>query len=402
MEEEEVVVVVVVGGGMVPGPHRAVDGQIKDCPPPHQPCAASTPIPLPAPPCPMPRVHHAPSDCEWNWTQSTTFVPHPFDFDASGSGIRAKCPITNESTELDFFQLYFDKPIMNLIVTQTNNYYCYIMDNTEVAESSRLRRWKDTTVAEMYLFLGTVMLMPHTYKHNIAEYWSTDYFISTPVFRDLLPCNRFTLLLQMLHFSDRNRPNKNDLLYKIREVFMYLKQKFNAYFYPFKNIVVDESLILFKGRLSFKQYILSKRNRFGIKLFVMCDCESGIVLDVIVYTRRNTLNDRRVLGISGDVVRKRMGPYLGKVHTLFTDNWYTSPMFADFLRVNKTDICGKVRRNRKHMPRFSGGSVEGAVQVFHANDIMALTWHDKRDVTLLSTIHRKRNGTNRQSEQGHQ
>ncbi|XP_069949960.1 piggyBac transposable element-derived protein 4-like [Cherax quadricarinatus] len=190
--------------------------------------------------------------------------------------------------------------------------------------------------------------------------------------------------------ANRNTPDRNDLLYKIREVFMYLKQKFSVYFYPFKNIVVDESLILFKGRLSFKQYIPSKHNRFGIKLFVMCDCESGLlVLDVIVYTGKNTPDDgRRMLGISSDVVRRMMEPYLGKGHTLYIDNWYTSPMLADFLRVNNTDICGTVRRNRKHMPRFTGGSVESEVQAFHANDIMALTWHDKRDVTLLSTIHR--------------
>nr|XP_053633344.1 uncharacterized protein LOC128689233 [Cherax quadricarinatus] len=68
----------------------------------------------------------------------------PFDFDASesGIGILPECPITNEFRELDFFQLYIDEPTMNLIVTQMNNYNYYIMDNTEVAESSWLRRWK--------------------------------------------------------------------------------------------------------------------------------------------------------------------------------------------------------------------------------------------------------------------
>ncbi|KAK8718949.1 hypothetical protein OTU49_014338, partial [Cherax quadricarinatus] len=106
-----------------------------------QPCAASTPLPPPpAPPRPMPQVHPAPCDCEWNWTQSI-FVPKPCDFDASGSGIQPESPITNESTELDYFQLYFDEPIMNLIVTQTNIYYQYVMNNTtEVGESSRLHR----------------------------------------------------------------------------------------------------------------------------------------------------------------------------------------------------------------------------------------------------------------------
>ncbi|XP_069936930.1 uncharacterized protein [Cherax quadricarinatus] len=160
----------VVVGGMVPGPHGAVGGQTKDRPAPAQPCAASTPLPPPAPPRPMPQVHPAPCDREWNWTQSI-FVPQPSDFDASGSGIQPECPLTNESTELDYFQLYFDEPIMNLVVTQTNIYYQYVMNNTtEVGESSRLHRWKDTKVAEMYLFLATVMLMPHIYKNNIRNY----------------------------------------------------------------------------------------------------------------------------------------------------------------------------------------------------------------------------------------
>ena len=42
--------------------------------------------------------------------------------------------------------------------------------------------------------------------------------------------------------------------------------------------------MLYKGRLTFKQYIPSKRSRFGIKLFVLCDCKTGTILDFIVYT----------------------------------------------------------------------------------------------------------------------
>ena len=49
-----------------------------------------------------------------------------------------------------------------------------------------------------------------------------------------------------------------------------------------KNITVDESLILFTGRLSFQQYIKTKRARFGIKLFQLCT-SNGIQLDFIVY-----------------------------------------------------------------------------------------------------------------------
>ena len=49
-----------------------------------------------------------------------------------------------------------------------------------------------------------------------------------------------------------------------------------------KNISMDESLVLFKGRLNFKQYITSKIARFGIKLYQLCTF-SGILLDFMEY-----------------------------------------------------------------------------------------------------------------------
>ncbi|XP_069937848.1 uncharacterized protein [Cherax quadricarinatus] len=187
----------VVVGGMVPGPHCAVGGQRTARHPLNHvlPPLLSLLLLPPLAPCHRSTLHHV---------------------ILSGTGHKVySCHSLVILMLVEVVSLYFDKPIMNLIVTQTNIYYQYVMNNTaEVGESSRLHRWKDTTVAELYLFLATVMLMPHIYKNNI------------------------------------------------------------------------------------------------------------------------------------------------------------------------------LRRNRKHMPRFTGGSVEGEVQAFHANDIMALTWHDKRDMTLLSTIHK--------------
>lgn len=52
----------------------------------------------------------------------------------------------------------------------------------------------------------------------------------------------------------------------------------------FENIYTTKSLLLFKGRLGFKQYVLNKRNRFGIKLFFICDFKCGHISDFIIYT----------------------------------------------------------------------------------------------------------------------
>ncbi|XP_069947136.1 piggyBac transposable element-derived protein 4-like isoform X2 [Cherax quadricarinatus] len=290
------------------GTHAAESVELQQRPPspthpPHQPPQPQSPV----------NIQYPPADRIWDWQEGANFIPNPHHFDESQSGIRPSCTLGNNATELECFELFFDEPLMEIIVRESNTYFDYTMANTVLSPKSCLHQWKERTVAEMYLFFTTIMLMPHVYKHSVKSYWLTDHLIATPGFSDIIPVNRFVLLLRMLHFSDKISPDRNDRLYKIKNVFVYLKQKFNMYFYPFRKLVIDESLILFKGRQLFKQYIPSKRKHFGKKVFVLCDCKSGLVLDIIVYTGINTLQDtRKLLGISGDAVRTMMEPYLGK------------------------------------------------------------------------------------------
>ena len=119
-----------------------------------------------------------------------------------------------------------------------------------------------------------------------------------------------------MHFADNNHPDKKDAIWKIRSFFKMILEPFSKFFYPFQKVVIDESLILFKGRLVFKQYIPSKRHRFGLKIFVLCDCETGIVLDMIMYTGTDVdipnVGRTDPLGKSGAIVKKMMTAYLGK------------------------------------------------------------------------------------------
>ncbi|XP_069187203.1 piggyBac transposable element-derived protein 4-like [Procambarus clarkii] len=88
--------------------------------------------------------------------------------------------------------------------------------------------------------------------------------------------------IMCLHFENNSNEDRHDRLWKVRKMFSDMRGKFRDYFVPGQNVVIDKSLVLFKGRLAFKQYIPSKRDRFGLKFFVLCDCETGIVLDMIL------------------------------------------------------------------------------------------------------------------------
>ena len=168
-----------------------------------------------------------------------------------------------------------------------------------------------------------------------------------------------------------------------------LKKKFSNAMYPYQNLVLDESLMLWKSRLSFKQYILSKRSRFGIKLYMLRDCRTGFILDFIIYTGSSTYVVRdNTLGVSGAIVMKMIDKYLYRGHNLYVDNWYSSPALFEVLHQKKTGACGTVQVNRRGLPDFEAFDFDDNEQIsFHTDILLALKWKGKKDVHMISTIH---------------
>lgn len=192
--------------------------------------------------------------------------------------------------------------------------------------------------------------------------------------------------MRFLHFADNSAVDVEDRLFKIRHSVDHFRTTFKKCLYPFQNLVIDESLMLFKGRVRFRQFIPSKRHRFGIKFFVMVDCETGYILDFIIYTGGTTEikeTDER-LGKSGNIVVTLTEPYWNRGHRLYTDNWYTSPLLSEALFKKEVNCCGTVKSNRQFMPKFEKTRERGAIQYFSTERLLALKWTDKRDVYMLT------------------
>ena len=64
---------------------------------------------------------------------------------------------------------------------------------------------------------------------------------------------------------------------KIKPIFEYFVSRFQKLFTPYRDISIDEPMLLWKGRLSWKQYIPRKRSSFGLKSFVLCAAKTGYV-----------------------------------------------------------------------------------------------------------------------------
>lgn len=253
---------------------------------------------------------------------------------------------------------------------------------------SPAKRWVETTVSEMYVFLGLTMLMPLAKNLAIHDYWKKDSLITMPAFRKFMMRDRYQSILRFLHFNDNNNIDREDAMYKMRPVYNVLMTRFKNLFRPYKKLVIDESLVLFRGRIAFRQYIRTKRHRFGLKIFVLCDCATGCVLDIMLYAGAKTeipKNDQ--LGVSGAVVKVMLFSYLGRGHVFYVNNWYTSPQLCQYLHEQYTGCCGTVRENHKFMPKFPRGE-KGQVVKRKCRNILAVKWVEKRDVTVLSTFHK--------------
>ncbi|CAF1476383.1 unnamed protein product [Adineta ricciae] len=146
--------------------------------------------------------------------------------------------------------------------------------------------------------------------------------------------------------------------------------------------------MLWQGRLAFKQYIPSKRHRFGVKLYILCDCFTGFLLDFIIYTGSTTeYKHTKEFGASGSIVMSLMGDYLDEGHNLYADNWYSSPKLFEDLYQRRTGACGTIRKDRIGFPKFDEKLERGQQVLKHTKNLLALTWYDKREVHMLSTIH---------------
>jgi len=91
------------------------------------------------------------------------------------------------------------------------------------------------------------------YKPQIPMYWSTDIYYQTPIFNQVMKRDRFQLILKFFHFNDNDLidPVNPDRLHKVRPLIEMLRDRFRKVYTPGMELSVDESLVLYKGRLKF-------------------------------------------------------------------------------------------------------------------------------------------------------
>ncbi len=119
---------------------------------------------------------------------------------------------------------------------------------------------------------------------KLKYYWSSSQLYGSEIIRNAMSRERFELLLKFWHFSNNDNKNSNqDRLFKLKPLLDLLRARFSSVYKPGSVVTIDETMIPWRGRLLFKQYIPGKAHKYGVKMYKLA-ATNGYTWNFRIYT----------------------------------------------------------------------------------------------------------------------
>ncbi|UYV72085.1 hypothetical protein LAZ67_9001767 [Cordylochernes scorpioides] len=302
----------------------------------------------------------------------------------------------NAKSIFDCWNLFIDDNILECIVTNTNIYIWNIQQNYSREIDANL-----TNLHEIKALLGIIYFLGvmKANKLNTDDAWARDS-TGFELCRIAMSENRFRFLLRVIRFDDkatRNERLRQDKLAAVRLILDTFVKNCQKQYSPSEYIMVDEKLDAFRGKCNFRQYIPSKHNKYGIKLFALVDSKMFYTCNLEIYSGKNPEGPYNVSNSPSDVVERLCEPIKGTGRNVTMDNWFTSYSLAlKLLQQYRLTIVGTLKRNKKEIPSefviSRGRNVHTSVFGFQS-EMTLLSYKPKENkvVLMLSTLHHDAN-----------
>ncbi|XP_057673429.1 piggyBac transposable element-derived protein 4-like [Corythoichthys intestinalis] len=165
------------------------------------------------------------------------------------------------------FDLFFTEDIIRPIVDMTN-----LQGYRTVAG------WVALNAQEIRAYLG-LLILAGVYKsrhENTRSLW--DKKTGRAFFGQAMGHTRFIKVNRLLRFDDKlRRPQRHHAtkMSPIIDIWTMWKSLLPRMYSLGREVCVDEQLISFRGRCSFRQYMPSKPGKYGLKIWALCDVETA-------------------------------------------------------------------------------------------------------------------------------
>nr|XP_022902638.1 piggyBac transposable element-derived protein 4-like [Onthophagus taurus] len=186
------------------------------------------------------------------------------------------------ATPKEGFQLFVTTVIVQEIVNCTN------LEGKRVY-GAKGKPWKDVTVDEFLAFCGLLIHagVDRSWYVPARELFCDEF--ANPVYRATMSIFLFEEIRRFVRVDDKRTRNarlETDKLAMVSYIWDLFIQQCKTCVIPDTNVTIDEQLVRFRGRCTFVQYMPSKPDKYGLKIFRMCESTSGYALDGLVYVCR--------------------------------------------------------------------------------------------------------------------
>ena len=182
-----------------------------------------------------------------------------------------------EARAVDYFD-FFDDNVWQRMVVETNHY----AEQQRAANSPP--RWDLVTVPVLKAFVGLTLSMGILHLPHRQNYWRKTKWVYETRFSQVMSRDRFDCIWRYFHLQDNTvQPAESDPLWKLRWYIDHLVKNFKDTYIPNEHVTVDESMVKFKGRLAFRQYLPSKPTKWGVKVWSLCESSTGYTWNFQVY-----------------------------------------------------------------------------------------------------------------------
>lgn len=313
---------------------------------------------------------------QWKAKDSVSQIPEFSLPEGPVPGLFESCVTTT-----DFFVSFLEGALDN-IVYQSN---LYAVQKNKVLDLKK---------GELLAFIGINFLMGYHKLPSWRHFWSESQDLGVSLVGKAMSRNRFDAILSNLHVNDNScipKDNK-DRLFKLRPLIEYLNEKFGTAYHGTRQLSVDESMILFKGRSSMKQYNPMKPVKRGYKLWCLAD-QYGYIKKFSIYQGKDEKleNKYATYGLGERVVLSLTEKEWGKEKIIFFDNYFSSVKLLEKLKNENTLACGTIRANRRGNPtnlRDERKMKRGDFDYRSSTDgISFYKWKDTKTVLLASNYH---------------
>jgi hypothetical protein len=294
------------------------------------------------------------------------------------------------SSPVEALNCFLDEDFYSRVTNHTNQELVRVIAKMTYEDKHNYREF---SVDETRAAVGLLLLAGVTSarRESLEQLW--DEKRGRSIFRATMSCTRFKVFLLAARFDDKaSRPTRRetDKLAPIRELFDSFVSKCKQLYTMSPFVCVDECLLGFRGRCSFRVYMPSKPAKYGLKVWMLCDVGTSFAGNLQVYLGKESTGLPEK-GQGARVVKDLCGYIFNSGRNVTTDNFFTSYSLSQELLTKNLTLLGTMRQNRPELPpamlpkkREQYDSIFG-----FTNDAMLVSYAPRRNrtVAVLSTMH---------------